>query len=55
MTVWQDVPLRRSPTQDRSRDKVARALAAADAIVREQGVTGITLTQVAARAGSRPC
>jgi AcrR family transcriptional regulator len=49
-SAWQDLPLRRVPAQDRSRDKVARALAAADAIVREQGVTGITLTQVAARA-----
>jgi AcrR family transcriptional regulator len=49
-SAWQDLPLRRVPAQDRSRDKVARALAAADAIVREQGVTAVTLTQVAARA-----
>lgn len=48
--AWDEIPLRRVPAQARSRDKVARALAAADAIVREQGVEGVNLTQVARRA-----
>ncbi len=48
--AWDEMPLRRVPAQARSRDKVARALVAADAIVREEGVDGINLTQVAHRA-----
>lgn len=45
------VPLRRIPTQARSRDKVARALAAAERIVRREGVDAITLPRVAEEAG----
>ncbi|MFT4041548.1 MAG: helix-turn-helix domain-containing protein [Gordonia sp. (in: high G+C Gram-positive bacteria)] len=45
------VPLRRVPTQIRSREKVSRALAAADDIASREGVEALTLTRVAAAAG----
>ncbi|MDR2377929.1 MAG: TetR/AcrR family transcriptional regulator [Bifidobacteriaceae bacterium] len=49
--AWEHLPLRRVPRQARSREKVAKALAAADRIVRDQGPDGLSLPQVAARAG----
>lgn len=45
------VPLRRTPTQLRSREKVSRALAAADKIAARDGVEALTLTRVAEEAG----
>lgn len=45
------VPLRRIPSQARSRDKVARSLAAADLILDRDGVEALNLTRVAAEAG----
>ena len=45
------VPLRRVPTQVRSREKVSRALAAADEIATREGVDALTLTRVASEAG----
>lgn len=48
---WERLPLRRVPTQKRSRDKVSRALVAADALVREEGPEAINLPRVAERAG----
>ncbi|MGC4935145.1 TetR/AcrR family transcriptional regulator [Gordonia sp. DT30] len=45
------VPLKRTPTQSRSRDKVSRALAAADRIAVSEGVDALTLTRVAEEAG----
>jgi AcrR family transcriptional regulator len=48
---WQGVPLRRVPTQVRSRDKVTRALTAADLIAREEGPEALNLPYVARRAG----
>lgn len=44
------VPLRRIPTQARSRAKVSRALAAADTIAQRDGVDALTLTHVAEEA-----
>ncbi|MEN0072474.1 MAG: TetR/AcrR family transcriptional regulator [Propionicimonas sp.] len=49
--TWEHVPLRRVPAQARSRDKVARALSAADRIVREEGVDSVNLPHVAELAG----
>jgi AcrR family transcriptional regulator len=43
--------LRRVPTQSRSRDKVARAIAAAEELVRREGVEAISLPRVASEAG----
>ncbi|MGW0036912.1 TetR family transcriptional regulator [Gordonia sp. NPDC003376] len=48
------VPLRRTPTQMRSREKVSRALAAADRIAATEGVEALTLTRVADAAGLSP-
>jgi AcrR family transcriptional regulator len=48
---WEHLPLRRVPAQARSRDKVMRALEAADRIVAEEGLEGINLPKVAERAG----
>jgi AcrR family transcriptional regulator len=48
---WDNLPLRRVPAQARSRDKVARALAAADRIVRTEGPDALRLPRVAERAG----
>lgn len=48
---WEGAPLKRAPVQQRSRDKVSRALAAADEIVRQEGVEAISLPHVAERAG----
>ncbi|MDR1118607.1 MAG: TetR/AcrR family transcriptional regulator [Bifidobacteriaceae bacterium] len=48
---WDNIPLRRVPAQARSRDKVARALAAADQIVRTEGPEAVSLPHVAQRAG----
>jgi AcrR family transcriptional regulator len=45
------VRLRRSPTQTRSRDKVERALAAAERVLDRDGVDALTITAVAAEAG----
>lgn len=45
-----DLPLARIPTQARSREKVLRALAAAERIVTTEGVDAITLPRVAAAA-----
>lgn len=45
------VPLRRYPVQERSRDKVLRALAAANELVQCEGVDSLTLPRVAERAG----
>ena len=47
---WERLPLRRIPSQKRSRDKVTRALVAADALVREEGPEAINLPRVAERA-----
>jgi AcrR family transcriptional regulator len=43
--------LRRVPVQQRSRDKVERALQAADALLEREGVTSLTLSRVAEEAG----
>ena len=43
--------LRRVPTQSRSREKVARAIEAAENLVRREGVEAISLPRVAAEAG----
>ncbi|QTI69156.1 helix-turn-helix domain-containing protein [Gordonia polyisoprenivorans] len=45
------VPLKRTPTQSRSREKVSKALAAADRIAVREGVDALTLTRVAEEAG----
>lgn len=45
------VPLRRMPRQARSRDKVERALHAAEEIARRDGLDALNLTRVAAEAG----
>ncbi|MEP9416477.1 TetR family transcriptional regulator [Gordonia sp. VNQ95] len=50
-TDLDSVPLRRVPTQTRSREKVSRALVAADVIARRDGVEALTLTRVAEEAG----
>ncbi len=47
---WEHLPLRRVPGQARSRDKVIRALKAADDIVATDGVTAVNLSSVAERA-----
>lgn len=44
------VRLRRSPTQTRSRDKVERALAAAERVLDRDGADALTITAVAAEA-----
>lgn len=49
--VWDALPLRRVPTQARSREKVARAIAAAEAIALDEGAEAINLTRVAAASG----
>lgn len=46
-----DLPLRRIPAQGRSRDKVWRALLAADRILDVEGASALNLTRVAAAAG----
>lgn len=43
--------LRRVPTQDRAREKVDRALEAAQALLEREGLAAVTLTRVAAEAG----
>lgn len=48
---WEALPLSRVPTQARSRDKVERALAAAERLVRAEGPEAITLPRVADEAG----
>jgi Transcriptional regulator len=48
---WEHLPLRRVPAQARSRDKVVRALQAADQIVAEEGSAAVNLSTVADRAG----
>ena len=50
-TPARPLPLRRQPNQARSRDKVARALAAADDLLDEAGPDALTLNRVAERAG----
>ncbi len=49
--VLDGVPLRRVPTQARSREKVARALVAADGLLDHDGPAALNLTRVAAAAG----
>lgn len=46
-----DSGLRRVPVQQRSREKVERALLAADALLEREGVTSLTLSRVAEEAG----
>lgn len=48
---WEHLPLRRVPGQARSRDKVIRALQAADEIVAAEGASAVNLSSVAERAG----
>lgn len=48
---WTDLGLRRTPTQQRSRQKVVQAIAAAEDLVVREGVDVITLPRVAAAAG----
>ncbi|GAA1706116.1 TetR family transcriptional regulator [Microbacterium sediminicola] len=48
---WSRIPLQRQPRQQRSRDKVARALAAASRIASDEGVDALTLPRVADDAG----
>lgn len=48
---WHAMALRRTPMQSRSRDKLARAIAAAEELVRREGVDAISLPRVAAEAG----
>lgn len=48
---WEHLPLRRVPAQARSRDKLIRALQAADEIVATDGLDGVSLPTVAERAG----
>lgn len=48
---WEHLPLRRVPAQARSRDKVIRALRAADQIVAADGPSAVSLSSVADRAG----
>jgi AcrR family transcriptional regulator len=48
---WEHLPLRRVPAQARSRDKVIRALQAADELVAAGGPSAANLTSVAERAG----
>ncbi|PFG17432.1 TetR family transcriptional regulator [Propionicimonas paludicola] len=48
---WEHLPLRRVPSQARSRDKVIRALKAADEIVAADGAAAVNLSSVAERAG----
>ncbi|TDU02048.1 TetR family transcriptional regulator [Streptomyces sp. 846.5] len=43
--------LRRTPRQARAKDKVARALVAADRLLAEEGINALTITRVAAEAG----
>ncbi|MFS0866900.1 TetR/AcrR family transcriptional regulator [Microbacterium sp. 179-B 1A2 NHS] len=50
-TDWSRLSLRRTPTQSRSRDKVSRAIRAAEDLVRREGVEAISLPRVAAEAG----
>jgi AcrR family transcriptional regulator len=47
---WEHLPLRRVPAQARSRDKLIRALRAADEIVAKEGLDGVNLPKVAERA-----
>ncbi|MEV7692300.1 helix-turn-helix domain-containing protein [Microbacterium sp. NPDC089189] len=49
--AWDRIPLQRQPRQQRSRDKVARALAAASALVADEGVAALSLPRVAEAAG----
>jgi len=46
-----DSGLRRVPVQQRSREKVERALQAADSLLEREGVTSLTLSRVAEEAG----
>lgn len=46
-----EAPLWREPTQERSRVRFERMLEAAGDLVREQGLDGLTMQEVAARAG----
>lgn len=46
-----ELPLRRMPAQARSREKVSRALAAAERLLDRDGPEALTLTQVASEAG----
>lgn len=43
--------LRRTPTQARSRERVRRVLAAAPALIEQHGLGGVTVRQIADRAG----
>lgn len=47
---WDALPLRRVPTQARARDKVSRALKAADRVLRVEGPEALNLPRVAAEA-----
>jgi len=47
---WETLPLRRVPTQTRSRAKVVRALTAADRLLRTEGPDALNLPRVAAAA-----
>lgn len=47
---WAALPLSRTPTQSRSRQKLARAIAAAEELVRREGVDAVSLPRVAAEA-----
>jgi AcrR family transcriptional regulator len=48
---WASIALRRTPTQRRSREKLTRAIVAAETLVQREGVDVITLPRVAAEAG----
>jgi AcrR family transcriptional regulator len=48
---WGRIPLQRAPRQQRSREKVARALTAASELVAREGVAALTLPRVAEAAG----
>ncbi|EZP26825.1 TetR/AcrR family transcriptional regulator [Microbacterium oleivorans] len=48
---WAALGLRRTPTQQRSRQKLAQAIAAAESLVLREGVDVVTLPRVAADAG----
>jgi AcrR family transcriptional regulator len=49
-TDWAAMSLSRTPVQTRSRQKLARAIAAAEELVRQEGVDAVTLPRVASEA-----
>jgi AcrR family transcriptional regulator len=51
MTSTEEPPLRRTPRQARSRQKLAQVLAAADRLLVAEGADALTTTRVAAEAG----